>query len=119
VELIFLISAISTPIQFIIPQDHSPEPFSATGNTVECYNEQCSHSDVPMVIVSDLVLSRYLPFSLLDDYFMRETHQNNILSPPFLHNNSGPFICSRHSHACLLQQSIADISWCGRYLLQN
>jgi len=52
-ELIFPISSISTPIQFIIPQDHSPEPFSTTSNTVEHYNKQCSQSDVPMVIVSD------------------------------------------------------------------
>ena len=53
VELIFLISSICAPIQFIIPQDHSPEPFSTTSNTVEHYNEQCSQSDVPRVIVSD------------------------------------------------------------------
>ena len=53
VELTFLISSISTPIHFIIPQDHSPEPFRTTGNTVEHYNVQCSQSDVPMVIVSD------------------------------------------------------------------
>ena len=53
VELIFLISSIPTPIQFIIPQEHSPEPFSTTSNTVKHYNEQCGQSDVPMVIVSD------------------------------------------------------------------
>ena len=52
-EFIFLSSSISTSIRFIIPQDHSPEPFSTTSNTVEHYNEQCSQSDVPMVIVSD------------------------------------------------------------------
>jgi hypothetical protein len=53
VELIFIISSISTAVQFIIPQDHSSEPLSTTSNTVENYIEQHSQSDVLMVIVSD------------------------------------------------------------------
>ena len=52
-ELIFLISSISTPVQFIIPQDDLLEPLSTTGNIVENYNEQYSQCFVSMVTVSD------------------------------------------------------------------
>lgn len=100
VALIFLISSISTPIQFIIPQDHLPEPFSTTSNTVEHYNEQYSQSDVPMVIVSDQFWCYQDTFLLVFQMITRETHQN-IFSPPFLHNNSGPlYVSGVHMHAC-------------------